>query len=221
MLAVTLSFVLSCSFPSLISICNALLPLAWTQHTVITLTVIDISSYGLAASAIIYLWYTFMKITISCMNTPKWSPYASVIIYDILRNYLISALCQLLFWDKTQCNMQTNDILNFLTTLKLFQTTITKILANKNRIFKAVESEENRVCMVIYTHSHWQTFTKQLTGIHKWHKLKATYKDTNRLSTQEKKSIIELSIFRFWSFEISSYSYFLKTKWSRIHHHHS
>lgn len=85
------------SFPSLISICNALLPLAWTQHTVITLTMIDISSYGIAISAIIYLWYTFMKITISCLNIPKWSPHAAVIIYDILRNYLISTLSQLLF----------------------------------------------------------------------------------------------------------------------------
>lgn len=144
-------------FPSLISICNVLLPLAWTQHTAVTLTVIDLSSYGLAVSAIIYLWYTFMKITISCTNVPKRSPYAAVIIYDILRNYLISALSQLIFMRQNSMQDAKNGVLNFSSTLNWLQTTITKVLANKTRIFKAVESEEDSA----YSH------TLSLTDVYK------------------------------------------------------
>lgn len=78
---------------------------------------IDISSYGLAVSAIIYLWHTFMKSTISCMNTPKWFPYAAVIIDDILRNYLVFALSQLIFMRQNSMQDAKIDILNLLTTL--------------------------------------------------------------------------------------------------------
>lgn len=59
-----------------------------------------------------------MKITISCMNIPKRSPYAAVIIYDILRNYLISALSQLLFMRQSSMQDAKNGILNLSTTLK-------------------------------------------------------------------------------------------------------
>lgn len=38
-----------------------------------------------------------------------------------------------------------NGILNLSSTLNWLQTTITEILANKTRIFKAAESEEDRV----------------------------------------------------------------------------
>lgn len=54
-----------------------------------------------------------------------------------------------------------NGILNLSTALDWLQITITKIPANKNRIFKAVESEKNSA----YSYKLSLTDTKQLTGI--------------------------------------------------------
>lgn len=51
------------------------------------------------------------------MNTPKWFPYAAVIIDDILRNYLIFALSQLIFMRQNSMQDAKIDILNLLSTL--------------------------------------------------------------------------------------------------------